>query len=94
MLLLRQGDAGNACTAHFGKIEGEPAPARTDVEYVVIVSYQKLGREMPLLGELRVVERLIGIFEIGAAVLPVGIEKKRVELPVEIIMMRHVAPSP
>ena len=53
--------------------------------------HQQLGGEVPLLGELRVVERLFGMFEIGAAVLPVGIEEQAVKLPVEVVVMRHVA---
>ena len=47
---------------------------------------------MPFLGQLRVVERLIGVFEIGAAVLPVGIEEQRIEPAVEVVMMRDVLP--
>ena len=46
---------------------------------------------MALLGELGVVERLLGMLEIGAAVLPVGIEEERVEPLVEIVVMRDVA---
>ena len=53
---------------------------------------QELGGEMALLGELRVVERLVRVLEIGAAVLPVGVEEQRVEPAVEIVMMRDVAP--
>jgi hypothetical protein len=52
------------------------------------------AREMPPFRELRIIKRLLGMLEIGAAVLPVGIEEKCVELPVEVIMMRGVAPSP
>jgi hypothetical protein len=46
---------------------------------------------MTLLGELGIVERLIGRFEIGAAILPVGVEKQRVEPAIEIIMVRDIA---
>ncbi len=46
---------------------------------------------MPLLGELGVVERLLGALEIGAAVLPVGVEEQRIEPAVEIVVMRHIA---
>ena len=55
---------------------------------------EKLGRKMAFLGELGVVERLFRRFEIGAAVLPVGVEEQRIELAVEIVMMRDVAPRP
>ena len=47
---------------------------------------------MALLGELGVVEQLVGGFEIGAGVLPVGIQEQRIEPAVEIVMMRDVAP--
>ena len=47
---------------------------------------------MALLGELRVVERLIAGLEIGAGVLLVGVEEQRVEPPVEIVVVRDVAP--
>ena len=47
---------------------------------------------MALLGELGVVERLVGRLEIGAAVLPVGVEEERIEPAVEIVVMRDVAP--
>ena len=46
---------------------------------------------MPLLGELRIVERLFGMLEIAAAVLPVRVEKKHVELLIEIVSWRFVA---
>jgi hypothetical protein len=35
---------------------------------------------------------LVGRLEIGAAVLPVGIEEQRKELPVEIVMVGDVTP--
>ena len=57
----------------------------------LIVVQLQLGGEMPFLGELRVVERRVRRFEIGAAVLPVGIEEERIEPAVEIVMMRDVA---
>ena len=53
---------------------------------------QELCREVALLGQLGVVERLVLRLEIGAAVLPVGVEKQRVETPVEIVVVRNVAP--
>ena len=51
---------------------------------------QQLRGEVALLGELRVVERLIRLLEIGAAVLPVGVEEQRVEALVEIVVVRDV----
>ena len=55
---------------------------------------KKLGGEMALLGELGVVERLVGGLEIGAAVLPVGVEKERIEPAVQIVVVRDIAPRP
>ena len=96
MLFVRERDAGHIGAADFGEIEPEPAPAATDVEHAQILTElvrfeQQLGRQMPFLRKLRVVERLAGLFEIGAAILPVGVEEERVEASVEIVMMRHIA---
>ena len=49
---------------------------------------------MALFGELRVVKRLVLTFEIGAAVLLVGVEEEAVEPAVEVVMMGHIAPRP
>src|SRR5262245_44125129 len=49
---------------------------------------------MALLGKLSVVQRLVRRLEIGAAVLPVGIEEQRIELAVEIVVMRDIASRP
>ena len=51
----------------------------------------QLCGEMALLGQLGVVERLIGRFEIGAAVLLIGIQKQRVEPPVQIVVVGDIA---
>src|SRR5207302_8692880 len=53
---------------------------------------EKLRREVTLLRELRIIKRLAGMLEIGAAVLAVRVEEKTVELRVEVVMMRDVAP--
>ena len=49
---------------------------------------------MALLGELRIVERLTGRFEIGAAVLPVGIEEERIEPAVQVVVVGDITPRP
>jgi len=46
---------------------------------------------MPFLRKLGVVERLTGFFEIRAAILPVGVQKERVEPPIEIVVVRDIA---
>ena len=80
-----------SASGHLGEIEAEPAPAGTDIEHAVARPDQELGRQMALLGELGVVERRIRRVEIGAAILPVGIEEQRVEPAVEIVMVGDVA---
>ena len=75
----------------FGEVKRKAAPAAADVEHALAGRCQELGREMALLGELGIVERLIGRFEIGAAILPVDVEKQRVEPAIEIIMVRDIA---
>ena len=46
---------------------------------------------MPFLCELGIVKRLIGFFEIGAAILPIGVQKERVKSSIEIVMMGDVS---
>ena len=90
-LLARQRHAGDVGAAEFGEVERKPAPAAADVEHAMALADQELRGKVPLLGELRVVERLVGRLEIGAGVLPVRIEEKRIQPAVEIVMMRDVA---
>jgi hypothetical protein len=49
---------------------------------------------MALLGELCVIERLIAVLEIGAAVLTIGVQEKRIKPTVEIVMVGDVAARP
>ena len=92
-LSLRQGDAGDARAGDLRQIEREPAPAAADIEHPLPGPDQQLGGDVAALGELRIVERLVGRLEIGAAVLPVGIEKQRIEPVVEIVVMRDIVPG-
>src|SRR5918911_2569693 len=68
-LLARERDPGHSRIAHLGKIERKAAPARTDVEHAMPGPDEKLGGDVALFRELRVVERLVGILEIRTAVL-------------------------
>src|SRR5712691_3567559 len=94
MLLLRQRDADDVRAAMLGEIERKPAPAAADFEHAPARRDQELRREVAFLGELGVIERLVAGLEIGAAVLPVGVEEQRIELAVEIVVVRDVAPRP
>ena len=91
MLFFGQRYAGNIGSPDFCKIESETAPAASDVEYALIAVNSELRRDMPLLGKLRIVERGVRRFEVGAAVLPIGIQEKGVETAVEVVVMRDVA---
>ncbi len=55
-LFLGQRDAGDVGAAKFGKIKPEPAPAAADVENALPCRDLQLGRKMPLLRELCIVE--------------------------------------
>src|SRR5262245_16312372 len=93
-LLLRQRYPIDPRSADTCEIAGVPAPTGAYIQRALPRLNQQLGRKMPLLGKLGIVERLIRIFEIGATVLPVGIEKYRVETAVQIIVMRNVSARP
>src|SRR3546814_18165366 len=49
---------------------------------------------MPLLVVLRDLQRIVVAGEIGAGILPVGIEKKAEQLVREVVMVRHLLLSP
>ena len=91
-LFLRQRDAGDFCSRDAGEIERHAAETAADVERRRAVLRQELGGDVALLRRLRVVERLAGIFEIGAAVLAVRIEEEIVEARVEVVVAGDVAP--
>ena len=73
------------------QVEREAAPAAADVEHAAVRLDEKLGRDQPLLGELRLLERAVRALEVGAAVLLVGIEEQLVQPMVEIVVMGDVA---
>ena len=75
----------------LGEIETKAAPAAADVECALTLSHQQLCGQVPLLGELSVVKRLFRRFEIGAAILPVGVQEQRVKPAVQIVVMRDIA---
>ena len=90
VLLLRQRDAGDARLGGLGEVEGEAAPAASDIKHRRPGGDAQLRGEVTPLGELGVVERLTLGLEIGAAVLLIGVEEELVEPPVEIVVVRHV----
>src|SRR5262249_52733770 len=85
-LLLRKRDAGGPGAADLRDIERKPTPAAADVKKPMSVFEEQLCGEVPLLGELGVVEAVLRRFEIGAAILAVGIEEERIKPSVEVIV--------
>src|SRR5262249_47054146 len=63
-LLLRKRNAGDAGVAHLRCIERKPAPAAADVKKPMPLLDQQLCRQVPLLGELRIIEALLRSLEI------------------------------
>ena len=51
----------------------------------------ELGGQMPLLGALGGLERCFSVWEVGAGILPVGIEKEIVDRAVDVVVVRDVA---
>ena len=51
----------------------------------------QLGGDVPLLGGLRLLQRLVAAREVGAGVLPVAVEEQAVEPAVQIVVVRDVA---
>jgi hypothetical protein len=77
----------------LGEIEAEPAPARADVEHALSRLDGELGGKVALLGELRLLE-IGALGEVAARILPVGIEEEVVDGPVDVVVVRNVAPRP
>jgi hypothetical protein len=76
VLLLRKRDAGHVGAGIVGEIQSQPAPAAADIKHARARIDPEFGCEMALFRKLGVVERLIGGFEIAAAILPVGVEEQ------------------
>ena len=76
------------------EIETEPAPSASDVENFEAGPQQQLGGNVPLLGELRVVERSVAVLEISARILQVGIQKQAIDATIDIVVMDRIATRP
>ena len=91
MLFGRERHAEHLGLEGLGEVEPEPAPARADVEHALARLHLQLGGDMALLGGLRLLERHVGPFEIGAGILHVVVEEELVELAREIVVALDVA---
>src|SRR5262245_40648397 len=75
VLLLGKSDTGDVGAAKLGEVQAQAAPAASDVEYALVGNQFEFCRDVPFLRKLRVVERAIRRFEIGAAVLAVCVKE-------------------
>src|SRR5215831_8633710 len=91
-LSVGQRYARDTRSTNFGKVERKTAPTAADVERVTTGRYEKLRRKVALLRKLGIIEGLLGSLEIGAALLPIGVEEQRVKLAVEVVVVRDIAP--
>ena len=91
---MRERDAGCLRARDLGEVKSQAAPAASDIKDIGARIDQELGGKVALLGELRVVKRLVFTFEIGAAVLLVGVKEEAVEPAVEVVVMGYIVPRP
>ena len=71
----------------------QAAPAAADVQHRQVRPVEaELRGDVPLLGDLRLFQRLVAVREVGAGVLPVAIEEQAVEPAVQVVVVRDVAP--
>ncbi len=91
VLFGRQRDALHVDVEGLRQIEAEPAPAGADVEHRLAGLQPELGGDVALLGGLRLVERHVGLLEIGAGILHVLVEEEPVEVARQVVVALHVA---
>src|SRR3546814_7738863 len=69
----------------------EAAPAGADVEQLQARPVeQQLGRQVPLLVRLRLIQALLAAAEVGAGILAVGVEEEVVELAGKVVVVGDV----
>ncbi len=90
LLFLRQRHAEHFDIFERGQIERQIPPAGADVENLHAGFQAELGRKQPELVALRLLQRLLGMTEIGAGVEHVLVEKQAVEIVAEIVVVRDV----
>ena len=93
-LLRRQRQPGDRGACDVCKIKRDPAPPAADVQNLGARLKQQLGSDVPFLGELRILQALSRILEIGAGILPVGIEKQLINAIVDIVMILDIGARP
>jgi hypothetical protein len=91
-LLFAQRDAGEIdARRRFRDIHAHPAPAGADFQHPLVRLKQQLGRDMALLGNLRLLQADAGRIVIGTGILPVLVQEQLEQLFREIVVMGDVA---
>ena len=75
-LLLAERNARNIRIGRLCKIERHAAPAGADLQHAMTGFDEQLGCDMPLLGELGLIQGNARRIEIGAGILPVFVQEE------------------
>jgi hypothetical protein len=94
-LLLRQGNPRHPSSVVARQRQRHAAPAAADIQHAQVRPVQaQLGGDVTLFGDLGFLQGFVAMAEVGAGVLPVAVQEQAVQPPVQIVMMRDVAPRP
>jgi len=92
VLFARQGHAIDPQVVDdAGEEQAKPAPARADIQHPLARLEVELGGEVELLVPLRRLQVVLGVEEIGAAVLPVAVEEQVEQRVAQVVVMGHLA---
>src|SRR5215212_4715991 len=86
-LMFGQSDSEHVDASDFVQIESHPAPSAADVENMLAGRQREFCRKMRFLVGLRLLEAVIRIREVGAAILLVLVEEEFVQLVLQIVMV-------
>ena len=86
-LAVRQRDADRADAVVLGRVQDQPAPAAADVEEAFAGAQTQLAADQVELGELRVLQRVAGVAEVGARVDHARVEPEPVEVVADVVVM-------
>ena len=89
-LLDGQCDAEHIHVRDAVQVQRQPAPAAADVEHLHAGLETQLGRNMRLLVELGLLDRVGGVGEVAAAVLQVFVEEEPVEVIADVVVVRDI----
>ena len=90
MLFRRQGHAHDIDAVIARQSDRHAAPATADVEHAHTRFEQKFLCNMAFLGLLRLIQSHVGMLEIGAAILPIRVQKQVIQFTRQVIVMRHI----